>query len=124
MASLNCRCQKHLQRIIFYYFPISLEFDGIKWGLYSFKFEDGWLSVNDFCEKIEEWWKSNEINGKTSFRMVRKLTAIKFVTKKWCKEKDQKQSIDTQTLFHDIIAIREWKLRRTCRLKILLERKS
>lgn len=53
----------------------------IKWGLSLFKFENKWLSVNGFGEKLEQWWRGNKATSKTSFRIASKLKAMKSAIK-------------------------------------------
>lgn len=59
--------------IISYHFSICLGSERIIWGLCPFTFEDKYLSADGFGAKVEQWWKSNEVNGKASFKLVHKL---------------------------------------------------
>lgn len=62
------------------------------------------MSTKNFSEKIE-WWESNAIDDKASFKVVHKLKVIKLAIKEWCKEEEQKQCIIIQALFQDIAAL-------------------
>lgn len=42
--------------------------------------------MDDFCAKVEEWWRGNEVNDKASFIIVHKLKAIKTAIKQWSRE--------------------------------------
>ena len=50
--------QKRLGRVLSYHFPISLEGRDIRKGRRPFHFENLWLQVADFMEKVKNWWDS------------------------------------------------------------------
>ena len=55
-------------------------------GKSSFKFENMWLKVEGFLEKIQGWWSSYAFSGPASLVLAKKLKALKDDLKVWNKE--------------------------------------
>ena len=74
--------QKRLVRVLSDHFPISLEGRDIRKGSRPFHFENMWLQVDDFVEKVKNWWDSYHFYGTPSYRLAMKLKALKGDLKK------------------------------------------
>lgn len=66
--------------------PILLDCVGVRRGKSSFRFENMWLTVEGFVNKIKEWWQTYNFRGRPSFVLAKKLHALKSDLKKWNKE--------------------------------------
>ena len=62
--------------------PILLDCGGVRRGKSSFRFENIWLRVEGFTDKIKEWWQPYNFRGKSSFVLAKKLQALKYNLKK------------------------------------------
>ena len=69
--------QKRLVRVLSDHFPISLEGGDICKGSRAFHFENMWLQMDDFVEKVKNWWDSYHFCGTPSYRLAMKLKALK-----------------------------------------------
>jgi hypothetical protein len=47
-----------LHRLCSYHFLILFDCDGIKGGIRPFKFENVWLKVDGFVDRVRHWWSS------------------------------------------------------------------
>ena len=56
-----------LPRIIFDHCLLLVETGGVGRGRYAFKFENMWLKVEGFVEKVQQWWNSYCFMGSPSF---------------------------------------------------------
>ena len=70
--------------------PILLDCGEIRTGKSPFRFENMWLRVDSFMDKIfkdkiKEWWQSYNFRGKPSFVLVKKLQDLKYDLKMWNK---------------------------------------
>ncbi|KAF5477100.1 hypothetical protein F2P56_003774 [Juglans regia] len=70
-------CQKRFPRVGSDHFPIILECGGIHEGKRYFKFENMWLEVEGFVDKVKSWWLSYQFEGTPSFFLASKLKALK-----------------------------------------------
>uniref|UniRef100_A0A2N9FWW1 Reverse transcriptase domain-containing protein n=1 Tax=Fagus sylvatica TaxID=28930 RepID=A0A2N9FWW1_FAGSY len=75
--------QKRLVRLCSDHFPIILECGNVQWGRRSFRFENMWLTADDFLDKVKNWWASYRFSGTPSFVLAQKLKALKYDLKKW-----------------------------------------
>lgn len=57
------------------HFPICLVVDNI--DPYPFKFDNKWLKVNDFRDKVRGWWTSYNPTRNASYKIQQKLKFIK-----------------------------------------------
>ena len=78
--------QRVLPRVIFDHCPLLVEIGGVGRGRCAFKFENMWLKVEGFVEKVQQWWSSYSFLGSPSFVLAQKLKALKEDLKKWNKE--------------------------------------
>lgn len=88
LVSMSCQvrvanfCQKQMQRIISDHFPISMEMDGIKWAPCPFRFDDKWLKMEDFHDKVRGKGVATNPSGMESYRVVQRLKVFKVEIKK------------------------------------------
>ena len=75
--------QKMMSRVLFDYFPILLEGGSQRRGRIPFRFENMWLRVENFVDKVKKWWASYLFQGTPSFILAKKLAALKLDLKKW-----------------------------------------
>ncbi|RVX19153.1 putative ribonuclease H protein [Vitis vinifera] len=66
--------------------PILLDCGGVRKGKSPFRFENMWLRVEGFTDKVKEWWQSYIFRGSPSFVIAKKLQALKHGLKLWNKE--------------------------------------
>ena len=58
-----------------------------------------WLRVDNFVDKVKEWWASYLFYGTPSFILAKKLAALKLDLKKWNEFKFGNVSVKKQTLW-------------------------
>ena len=78
-------CQKRMLRMFSDHFPILLECDNIQQGKRPFRFENMWLKVEGFGDRVKAWWDSYQYKGTPSFTLAKKLKALKMDLKNWNK---------------------------------------
>lgn len=78
--------QRRLPRLYFDHFPIMLESGLFRGGKKLFRFENMWLKVERFVDRIGEWWRSYDFSRSPSFVFNLKLQALKRDLKVWNKE--------------------------------------
>ena len=59
--------QRVLPHVIFYHCLLLVETSGMGKGHCAFKFENVWLKVEGFVEKVQQWWSSYSFLGSPSF---------------------------------------------------------
>ena len=91
--------QKRLLRVLSDHFPILLEGGCQQRGRIPFRFENMWLRVDNFVDKVKEWWASYLFHGTPSFILAKKLAALKLDLKKWNEFKFGNVSVKKQTLW-------------------------
>ena len=67
-----------LPRLVSDHCSILLDCGGIRTGKSLFRFENMWLRVDGFMDKIKEWWQSYNFRGKPNFVLAKKLQAMKY----------------------------------------------
>ncbi|KAL6347778.1 hypothetical protein AAG906_026307 [Vitis piasezkii] len=55
-------------------------------GVLKARFENMWLRVEGFMDKVKEWWQSYNFRESPSFVIAKKLQALKYDLKMWNKE--------------------------------------
>ena len=70
--------QKRMSRVLSDHFPILLEGGSQQRGRIPFRFENMWLRVDNFVDKVKTWWASYLFQGTPSFILTKKLDL-----KKW-----------------------------------------
>lgn len=75
--------QKWMSRVLSDHFPILLEGGSQRRGRIPFRFENMWLRVDNFVDKVKTWWDSYLFQGTPSFILAKKLVALKLDLKKW-----------------------------------------
>jgi hypothetical protein len=78
--------QKKLLRVCSDHTPIILMRGCLHNGKSSFKFENMWLKVDGFVDKVRVWWSSFSFVGSPSFILAKKLRALKGEIKRWNRE--------------------------------------
>lgn len=73
-------------RPVFDHCPILLDCGGVRKGKNPFRFENMWLRVEGFMDKVKEWWQSYNFRESPSFVIAKKLQALKYDLKMWNKE--------------------------------------
>ncbi|WMV42674.1 hypothetical protein MTR67_036059 [Solanum verrucosum] len=63
--------------------PIMLDCGELNSNKSYFKFEQWWLRVDGFADKVKEWWFSFNINGTDSYILATKLRILKQKLKEW-----------------------------------------
>lgn len=53
---------------------------------HTFKFENWWLGVKGFKDKVESWWSSFLVSGRPCYILATKLKLLKVKLKEWSKE--------------------------------------
>ena len=75
--------QKRMSRVLSNHFPILLEAGSQRRGRIPFRFENMWLRVDNFVDKVKMWWASYLFQGTPSFILAKKLATLKLDLKKW-----------------------------------------
>jgi exonuclease III len=78
--------QRRLPRLLSDHFPIVLDFGHLNGGKSPFFFENMWLKVDGFVNRIKAWWDSYVFQGSPSFILANKLKALKMDLKRWNRE--------------------------------------
>lgn len=75
--------QSLLPRISSDHCPISLKCGDWEFSKSYFKFENWWLEVEGFTERVEGWWNSFQIEGRPDYVLAYKLKGLKTKLKQW-----------------------------------------
>ena len=79
--------QQVLPRVLSDHCPLLLEASVVRRGLSAFKFENMWLKVKGFVDRVKQWWDGYSFAGSPSFILAQKSKALKAdFKKKWNKE--------------------------------------
>ncbi|XP_019241943.1 PREDICTED: uncharacterized protein LOC109221978 [Nicotiana attenuata] len=91
-----------LPRLISDHLPILL--DGFRGtGVRApFRFENMWLKVPGFGDKVKEWWTSYGVLGTPSFRLSKKLKLLKGDIIRWNKEVFGRVEVKMMELMHEL----------------------
>jgi hypothetical protein len=75
--------QRRLPRLLSDHFPILLDCGRIVGGKSPFRFENMWLKVDGFVDRVRGWWDSYVFPGSPSHVFASKLKALKVDLKLW-----------------------------------------
>uniref|UniRef100_A0A2N9IH31 Reverse transcriptase domain-containing protein n=1 Tax=Fagus sylvatica TaxID=28930 RepID=A0A2N9IH31_FAGSY len=75
--------QHRLPRLLSDHFPIRLDCGQIVRGKIPFRFENMWLKVEGFVDRVKDWWASYSFPGSPSQILASKLKALKVDLKQW-----------------------------------------
>ena len=78
--------QMVLPRVISDHYPLLLEAGAVRCGRSAFKFENMWLKVEGFVDRVQHWWNGYRFVGLPGFILAKKLKDLKADLKKWNKE--------------------------------------
>ncbi|XP_059627963.1 uncharacterized protein LOC132270774 [Cornus florida] len=78
--------QSALVRVTSDHVPLVLDCGGMRSRRTPFRFENMWLRVEDFQEKVQSWWETTTFTGFTSYVLAKKFQILKSELKKWNKE--------------------------------------
>ncbi|XP_070016488.1 uncharacterized protein LOC142182619 [Nicotiana tabacum] len=71
------------QRLISDHSPVALYCGAWEQAKSYFKFENWWLNVEGFDDRIRDWWTSFEFSGRPDYILACKLKALKGKLKEW-----------------------------------------
>ena len=74
--------QRVLPRVILDHCPLLLEVGVVQQGRSAFKFENMWLQVEGFVDRVQQWWNGYSFVGLPGFILAQKLKALKADLKK------------------------------------------
>jgi hypothetical protein len=75
--------QLRLPRLLSDHFPIRLDCGRLDGGKSPFRFENMWLKVEGFVDRVRGWWVLYSFPGSPSHILASKLKALKMDLKKW-----------------------------------------
>ena len=70
-----------------------------------FRFENIWLRVENFVDKVKAWWASYLFQRTPSFILTKKLVALKLDLKKWNETEFGNVLVEKQQLWSNLNAL-------------------
>lgn len=89
--------QKLSQRTLSDHFPICIMSDGIQWRPVHFRLDNRWLKKEGFKRVVEVLSQEN-VSGKASFQVAKKLIVLKPTIKEWVREERDRMEEGTNKL--------------------------
>jgi hypothetical protein len=84
------------------HFPICLDCGRIVGGKLPFRFENMWLKVEGFVDKVRGWWEAYVFEGSSSYVMASKLKALKLDLKQWNAQEFGNITYQQQGILHSL----------------------
>ena len=97
--------QRVLHRVISDRCPLLLEAGAVRHGRSAFKFENMWLKVEGFVDRVQQWWDGYSFVGLLGFILAQKLKALKANFKKWNREESGDLAFRKKNLLTKLISL-------------------
>ena len=94
--------QQRLPRVLSDHFPILLNCGQIIGGKRPFRFENMWLKVEGFVDKVQSWWEAYVFESSLSYIMASKLKALKIDLKQWNAQEFGNIAYQQQGILHSL----------------------
>lgn len=91
-----------MQRVTSDHIPIALQFGHWDQSKSYFKFENWWLTQEEFVDRIKVWWNDFEFYGKPDYILACKLKALKEKLKEWSRNEQGNLKLQKNNLLNQM----------------------